>query len=426
MATEVGTNTAYDILGVAKGANVPAIRKAFRKLMLRHHPDAVAPEEKAAAQEYCARINQAYELLCNANTRKNYDALLAKGIVPDLSQQVGDLPLPGLADIIGDIHALNLKTNQKKLLSGMNKDMRKMVTEALVSGVEVNESVIDAIRVDELPLAAGFNRPPGDFDRGWVVVTELRIIVVMQFIHRWTKGNTKYTQVHWRANYFWYPSLTNMEVHEIGRAFASYELELADEHGTRFVMALRAPRLTRLFLVANTYKLPLKIKTAPVNDRARRNEIWATVGQTMILPFAFAIPFACYSLWVPLNYICGKDKDAELAPFAEYGSIFEFMTACGLTTLVLYVTPFLAIYLGTRVYLAWRVGWTHEILGELKLDYARGGPASPPVEMAVSDGALPKVPAVRHEQDVEQPPADTTPVDVQLPDAVREARKRSS
>jgi len=54
---------AYRTLGVADGAGVAEIRTAYRKLMLKHHPDRLPPEERDAATVRAAEINMAYELL---------------------------------------------------------------------------------------------------------------------------------------------------------------------------------------------------------------------------------------------------------------------------------------------------------------------------------------------------------------------------
>ena len=54
---------AYRTLGVADGVGVAEIRTAYRKLMLKHHPDRVPPEERDAATAKAAEINMAYELL---------------------------------------------------------------------------------------------------------------------------------------------------------------------------------------------------------------------------------------------------------------------------------------------------------------------------------------------------------------------------
>lgn len=65
--------THYDVLGVAPGATVEEIQRAYRLLALRHHPD-VAPDADQAAM---AAINGAWEVLGDPARRRSYDASLA-------------------------------------------------------------------------------------------------------------------------------------------------------------------------------------------------------------------------------------------------------------------------------------------------------------------------------------------------------------
>ncbi len=57
----------YDILGVKKDASEDDIKRAFRRLARKHHPDAGGSEEKFK------EINEAYEVLSDAEKRKQYD-----------------------------------------------------------------------------------------------------------------------------------------------------------------------------------------------------------------------------------------------------------------------------------------------------------------------------------------------------------------
>lgn len=63
----------YEILGVARDASQDEIRKAFRKLARKHHPDVAV--DKEAGQEKFKEANEAYEVLGDVEKRKKYDAL---------------------------------------------------------------------------------------------------------------------------------------------------------------------------------------------------------------------------------------------------------------------------------------------------------------------------------------------------------------
>lgn len=65
-------NDPYQELGVARSASADEVRKAFRKLAKKHHPDA-NPGNKAAEERF-KRVSGAFDLLGDAEKRRKFDA----------------------------------------------------------------------------------------------------------------------------------------------------------------------------------------------------------------------------------------------------------------------------------------------------------------------------------------------------------------
>src|SRR5947209_5338820 len=108
MTADLQAKNAYQILGVPRDASLDAVKQAYRALARKHYPDAVPAEEKAAAANLFARINLAYGVLGNASNRRNYDALLSRGITPDLAEAAAQTSGTGPGKILEEIELLNL------------------------------------------------------------------------------------------------------------------------------------------------------------------------------------------------------------------------------------------------------------------------------------------------------------------------------
>ena len=66
----------YSILGVSRNASGEEVKKAFRRLAMRYHPDR-NPGNSLEAGELFKDINEAYEVLSNDDQRYQYDRMVS-------------------------------------------------------------------------------------------------------------------------------------------------------------------------------------------------------------------------------------------------------------------------------------------------------------------------------------------------------------
>jgi DnaJ-class molecular chaperone len=72
------TTDFYELLEVSRRASPEVIRRAYRVLVERYHPDKHRAERKVWAEEMMKRINEAYSTLNDNERRRDYDAQLQR------------------------------------------------------------------------------------------------------------------------------------------------------------------------------------------------------------------------------------------------------------------------------------------------------------------------------------------------------------
>ena len=94
----------YEVLGVSKTASDDEIKKAYRSLAKKYHPDA-NPGDKDAEAKF-KEINEAYSVLSNADERRKYDQYGHAAFDPSAGAGYGGFGSGGFGDFnvdLGDI-----------------------------------------------------------------------------------------------------------------------------------------------------------------------------------------------------------------------------------------------------------------------------------------------------------------------------------
>jgi molecular chaperone DnaJ len=127
----------YRVLGVSREASDDVIKKAYRKLVFEHHPDR-NPNSKEA-EEKIREINAAYEVIGDAEARRNYDRL-----------NWGDEFAPDVVDVAVLLEEMEKKLfdeGRKELFALLMKDVPRIKTElALIRERVVNDQGYDSFK----------------------------------------------------------------------------------------------------------------------------------------------------------------------------------------------------------------------------------------------------------------------------------------
>ncbi|MBU2677493.1 MAG: molecular chaperone DnaJ [Gammaproteobacteria bacterium] len=90
----------YEVLGVSKSASADEVKKAYRRLAMKHHPDRNKDDD--AAEERFKEAKEAYEVLKDADKRAAYDRFGHDGVRGGPGGQ-GGFGAEGFGDIFGDV-----------------------------------------------------------------------------------------------------------------------------------------------------------------------------------------------------------------------------------------------------------------------------------------------------------------------------------
>jgi molecular chaperone DnaJ len=90
----------YDVLGINRDASAEEIKKAYRRLAMKHHPDR-NPDSKDSGEKF-KELSEAYEVLSDAQKRSAYDRHGHAGVDPSMGG-TGGQGFDGFSDAFSDI-----------------------------------------------------------------------------------------------------------------------------------------------------------------------------------------------------------------------------------------------------------------------------------------------------------------------------------
>ncbi|MFA5089727.1 MAG: molecular chaperone DnaJ [Candidatus Omnitrophota bacterium] len=167
----------YEILGVKKNANLDEIRKSYRELALRYHPDRVPAEQKKEAEEKFKEISEAYAVLSDSQKRALYDQYGHSGIdqkyayedifkgadFSSVFQDLGDFGVGGglFDEIFSDLGFDIFGKGRRAGRTRRGRDLEISLEITLQEAARGVEKTITVPRYETCPACSGTGAKPG-------------------------------------------------------------------------------------------------------------------------------------------------------------------------------------------------------------------------------------------------------------------------
>ena len=162
----------YEVLGVQKGASEDEIKKAYRKMAKKYHPD-LNPGDKEAETKF-KEVNEAYEILSDSDKKARYDHFGHAGVDPNFGAGQGGYGAGGfggfdfgdmgdLGDIFGSIFGGGFGGGQSRSPNAARRgsDINVSATISFEEAAKGCQIEVNAPRVDNCSACGGSGAEKG-------------------------------------------------------------------------------------------------------------------------------------------------------------------------------------------------------------------------------------------------------------------------
>ena len=151
----------YEVLGVNRDAEDDSIKKAYRKLAMKHHPDRNPEDKSKGAEDKFKEAKEAYEVLSDPDKRAAYDRYGHAGVDPSAAGAHGagfSNFADAFGDIFGDIFG-QARGGRSNVYRGA--DLRYNLEISLEAAAHGTETKIRIPTMDECATCHGSGAKPG-------------------------------------------------------------------------------------------------------------------------------------------------------------------------------------------------------------------------------------------------------------------------
>ena len=157
----------YEVLGLQKGASDEEIKKAFRKMAMKYHPDK-NPGDKAAEEKF-KEVNEAYSVLSDPDKKNKYDRFGHAGVDPNAGFGGGGFGGFGaggfedIFDMFGDMFGGGFGGQSQRRNNGPRKgrDLQKAITITFEEAAFGTKKELQISKFVTCPTCKGEGTKPG-------------------------------------------------------------------------------------------------------------------------------------------------------------------------------------------------------------------------------------------------------------------------